>query len=130
MFVSISDLSDVEATAVRYFRLWFEGADSQKVIEQNFTISLGYMDGYRASRSFGALCDLLLKKGRRDLVKLSVSSDWVGVGEHCFSQLISSSIYSDRDDAMLISFFLVSPEVAPVLFDLAQASGLAIKRMY
>ena len=129
MFVSIFDLTDVESTAVRYFRLWYDGTESQKIVEKNFTISLGYMDGYKASRSFGNMCDLLSKKGRRNLVRRPVSSEWVGMGEHCFCQLIHSSIHFKRDTAMLICFFLVSPEVAPNLFNLAQASGLALKSM-
>ena len=129
MFVTISELNDVEATALRYFRLWYAGTCSQQIVEKNFTISLGYAHGYKAFRSFGTMCELLLERGRRDLVKHPVTSDWVGLGERCFCQLISNSIYSDRDDAMLISFFLVSPEVAPILFNLAQVSGLAIKRL-
>ena len=130
MCFSIFDLTEVEATAVRYFRLWYDGTNSKRIVEKNFIISLGYMSGYKAARSFGALCDVLKTEGRRDLVRYPIASNRVGLGERCFSKLIQGSMHSDRDSSMLICFFLVSPDFAPILYKLAQNSALAIKRMY
>jgi hypothetical protein len=126
----ISDLNDVEYTAVMYFRLCCSGLESQNQIARNFRISLGYADGYKATKSFGDLCDLILKKGRRSLISHPVGFKYVGADENCFSQLILTASSSDREDALLIAMLLAPPSLAPILYGLAQEAGLAIKRMF
>lgn len=125
----VSDLAPVEAGAVFYLRLWCDGPDAQGQVAQDFETALGAEGGRKAATSFGHLCDMCVRYGRRPLMRHRVSCKCLGSDEACFANFIGYASEGEREDALLIATTIVRPDVAPSLVELAQEFGLALKRM-
>lgn len=125
----VKELSPVEAGAVLYLRLWCDGPDAQAQVWNDFATALGPERGQKALRSFGSLCDLCARHGRRPLMRHHVNCKCLGADESCFANFIGYACDGEREDALLIATTIVRPDMAPSLVGLAQDFGLALKRM-
>ncbi|MDO9639928.1 MAG: hypothetical protein Q7J44_15425 [Pseudotabrizicola sp.] len=125
----VTELDAVEAGAVRYLRLWGEGAVAQRHVRTDFASALGVDAGQRALQAFAELCDHCLHYGRRPLVRHQVMCRCLGADEACFANFIAAAAEGDREDAILIATLLVRADMAMCLFDHAATVGHALRRM-
>lgn len=125
----IDELGPIEAGAVLYLRLWCDGPDARDQVVNDFSEALGTQQGHRATRSFGMLCDLCVRHGRRPLLRHHVTCACLGSDESCFANFIGYASEGAREDAMLIASTFVRPDMAGSLVGLAEEFGLALRRM-
>jgi len=125
----IRDLGPVEAGAVLYLRLWCEGSGSRDRLCADFHTSLGAEVGQQAVRSIDEICDMLLRYGRRPLLRHHLACTCVGADEACFANFIAAASEGDREDAALIATLLVRADLALCLLKQAETVGLALKQM-
>lgn len=125
----ISDLSDIEAASVLYFRMWFDGPTTQAQVTSDIKAILGQAHGKAALRSFEQLCNLFSRYGRRPLMRHSVMCKCLGSDESCFANFIATATDGDHEDAMLIATLFVRGDMAPLIASLAADFGLALKKM-
>lgn len=125
----ITELDSIEAASVIYLRLWSDGPDAQAQVSSDFASGLGPDQGRKALKSFGDLCALCARHGRRPLLRHSLECKCLGADESCFANFIATAATGDREDAMLIATLLVRPDVAPLITSLANDVGLAFMRM-
>ena len=125
----ITELGPIEAAAVLYLRLWCDGPQAQSQVWNDFATALGPENGRKALKSFETLCDLCVRHGRRPLMRHHISCKCLGADESCFATFVGYASDGDREDALLIATTIVRPDMAPVLVGVAEAFGLALKRM-
>jgi hypothetical protein len=125
----VTELGPVEAGAVLYLRLWCDGPEAQTQVINDFSTALGRQGGEQAVKSFGTLCDLCVRHGRRPLMRHHVTCKCLGADESCFANFIGYASEGEREDALLIATTIVSPNMAPTLVGLAQDFGLALRKM-
>lgn len=125
----IGDLGPVEAGAVLYIRLWCEGSCSRARLCADFHTSLGAEAGQRAVRCIDEICGMLLRHGRRPLMRHHLACTCVGADEACFANFIAAASEGDREDAALIATLLVRADLALCLMNHAQTVGLALRQM-
>lgn len=125
----LTDLDGIEATSVRYLRLWDEGADAQALVWNDLATRLGTAKGSKALQCFEGLCALCSRHGRRPLKRHPVRCRCLGADEACFAAFIATAATGAREDAMLMATLLVRPDVAPLMASLAADFGLALLRM-
>ncbi len=125
----ISDLSDIEAASVLYFRMWFDGPVTQAQVSADIMAVLGQTHGESALRAFDQLCSLCSKYGRHPLMRHSVMCKCLGSDESCFANFIATATDGDHEDAMLIATLFVRGDMAPLIASLAADFGVALKKM-
>lgn len=125
----IADLSEIEAAAVLYLRLWFDGEDSQARVWNDFATLLGPERGRAALRTCEQLFGLCAAHARRPLMRHSVMCACVGSDEACFCNFIATALEGDREDALLIATLLVRADHAPALTALGLDYALALRHM-
>jgi hypothetical protein len=125
----ITELDAIQAASIIYLRLWHDGPDSQANVWNDFTSSLGIVQGKNALQSFEDLCKMCSQHGRRPLMRHSVDCKCLGADEACFANFIATAATGEREDAMLIATLLVRPDVAPLITAFAADFGLALLRM-
>ena len=125
----VAELDPVEAGAVLYLRSWCEGPDARARMRQDFVAVLGPDRGSDALRAFDTLCDLCARYGRRPLMRHQVACKCLGADESCFAHFVGYASEGQREDALLIATTIVRPDMAPLLVDVAQHFGLALRRM-
>lgn len=125
----ITELNGIEAASVIYLRLWCDGPDAQAQVWNDFASGLGPDQGRKALESFGDLCSLCTRHGRRPLMRHAVRCKCLGADESCFANFIATAATGEREDAMLIATLLVRPDVAPLIASLAADVGHAFLRM-
>lgn len=125
----VTELGPIEAGAVLYLRLRCDGPDAQAQVWSDFATALGASHGRKALTSFGTLCDLCVRHGRRPLMRHHVTCKRLGADEPCFANFIGYASEGEREDAILIAATMVRPDMALPLVDLAQGFDLALKRM-
>lgn len=125
----IDEISPVEASAVLYLRMWFDGPDAQTQVWQDFASCLGPDMGQKALDSFGKLCSLCAKYGRRPLLRHGVHCKCLGGDESCFANFIGYASDGDTEDAFLMAANIVPPTLAHELVVLAKEFGTALKRL-
>lgn len=125
----MTDLDPIEAGAVLYFRLWFDGPDSQVQVWNDLAAGLGTSTGRAVLQSFEQLCHLCVHHGRRPLMRHDVTCRCLGADESCFANFVANAADGNREDAMLIATLLVRADMAPSLVAAAEDFGLALKQM-
>ena len=53
----------------------------------------------------------------------------LGADEACFARVVADASEGAREDAMLVAALMVRPDMAPAAVHLAEALGLALKRL-
>lgn len=125
----VTELDPVEAGAVLYLRLWCDGPEGQAQVWKDFATTLGPQQARKVLHSFGSLCDLCERHGRRPLMRHHVTCKCLGADESCFALFIGYASAAEREDALMIAMTLVRPDVAMPLVDLAQDFGMALRQM-
>ncbi len=125
----VAELTPIEAGAVLYLRLWFDGLESQAQVWNDFATALGAEKGRKALRSLEQLCDLCVRHGRRPLMRHHVACKCLGADESCFANFIGYAVDGEHEDALFIATTIVRPDFAPSLVGLAQEFGLALRCM-
>ena len=121
-------LDKFDVLALSYFRLWYNGNEGRKKAERDFTINLGYVEGYKATRSLGRLFELLLTQSKRKLISLPIGDARYNENERWFAELLASSVEeSDKENFFFISRLLPN-HVVPSVVSLAKDLGGAIKK--
>ena len=116
----LSALTRTEFLSIFYLRCFSENINSKKVLADEFSYYLGKKRGLKVLSSLDNLYDLLLKKGRKDLILHSISCNYVGVDENSFIHLISCSICKEKNDALLIATIMTNSHTARSLIKHAQ----------
>lgn len=125
----LDEVSDIESSAVLYFRLWCNGPAAQSQMWNDFATSLGSDQGRVALKAFERLYGLIFMHRRRQLMRHDVACRCLGGDEAIFANFIAAATRGDREDAMLMASLLVRSDIAVTLTDLAQQFGLAIRRI-
>lgn len=125
----LREMDNVEANAVRFLRLWYDGPEAQASVWNALATSLGTRHARSALRSFEELCALCAQHGRRPLMRHSVGCTCLGGDEACFAHIVCSAAEGAPEDAFLLAVNIVRPDVAAAVVSLAQEFGLALRRM-
>jgi hypothetical protein len=125
----LSDLDWLEATSIRYLRLWCDGPESQAQVWTELSTALGPDRGREVLRGFEEMCGLCFKFGRRPLMRHGVQCPCVGSDECCFAHFVATAVEGEREDALMFAMLLVRPDMAPLLAALASDFGLALRRL-
>ena len=125
----INDYDGIEAAAVIYLRMWFDGPQERRNMHEDLRQSLGAAKAGKAFQALGDLFSLCATHGRRPLMRHSSTCKCVGADEACFARFICAAAEGEREDAMLIATLIVRPDVAPIITALATDFGLALKQM-
>lgn len=125
----LSELSNLEAGAVIYLRMWCDGAEGQTMVWNDFALALGAEQGRQALQSFGDLCGMCVRHGRRPLIRHSVNCKCLGSDESCFANFVAAATEGDHNDAMMIASLMVRADFAPIITALANDFGVALKQM-
>lgn len=85
----LHDLDPVEASAVIYLRMWFDGPDAQSLVWNDFATALGPRAGRKELQNFEQMCSLCAKHGRRPLVRHQVQCRCLGGDEATFANIVA-----------------------------------------
>lgn len=125
----LDEITPVEAGAVVYLRLWFEGAYGQDQVWQDFQKTLGNEGARGALQTLERLCSICAHHGRRPLARHGVNCRCLGGDEACFATFVSYACEGDREDAFLMAANLVRPEMASALVVLAEEFGAVLRKV-
>lgn len=123
----IAHLPATEAWWVRALRLWCDGADGQAALRDQLANQLGDEAAETFFARFTDLVALLLRHGRRPLMRHGLGCECVGADEAVFALFCAQAV-GDREEAMMIACLLVRADVAPIAVSLAQTLGLDLMR--
>jgi hypothetical protein len=124
------ELPEVEQGAVACLRLWCEGPETQARLWNDLAHALGSAHGGTALKALEQLLGLILRHGRRPLMRHGLDCRCVGGDECAFANLVAAAAEGEREDALLIASLLVRPGLAPEAVELAGQFGLALRRMH
>ena len=125
----LSELGPVEANAVRCLRQWCDGESARAGLIADLALGLGPGAGPDAVNCLRGLCDLLVRHGRRPLMRHDVACACLGADEACFANLVAAAANGAREDAMLMATLMARPDQSPWIAALAEDFGLALKRL-
>ena len=125
----LSDLSPIEATAVRHLRQWFSSPETRLDMRDDVSDRLGPELCEIALETFGQLCKLCVEHGRRPLMRHGLTCDCLGADENCFANMIAAAADGQVDDTMLFASLIVRPSMARELLPLASEFGHLLRQM-
>ncbi|NNU79136.1 hypothetical protein HMH01_01675 [Halovulum dunhuangense] len=125
----VSQLDAVETGAVYALRLWFDGPEAQAEVWNSFASTLGPKAGRTALQALEQLFEILVRHGRRPLMRHDVACKCLGADEAFFATLIATAADGDREEAAMIASTLVRADMALFVAEPAQVFGLALKRL-
>ena len=114
--------------AIRLLRMACESPLSRAAAFEDLALALGPLGADAAMTRFDALLDLMLRHGRRALMRHGTSCSCVGSDEAVFAHFVTTAARGEREDAVLIATLLVRADVALPLADLARDLGLSLMR--
>lgn len=116
-----------EAWWIRALRLWCDGLDGQIMLRDELCARMGPDNAEAFFTRFTDLVALLLRHGRRPLMRHGVTCDCVGADEAVFALFCAQAVH-DREEAMMIACLIMRADVAPIAVSLAQTLGLDLAR--
>ena len=125
----IADLTEVEATAVVYLRIWYCGSAGKAKIHQNLSLGLGRRVARDAVSSFEKLCFFAVQHGRCQFLPGALGCQCLNAGEAVFANLIANASFGQRDAAVETATLLVDPDVAETVAKLAEDCGAAFRQV-
>ncbi|MEM7237377.1 MAG: hypothetical protein AAF501_06080 [Pseudomonadota bacterium] len=114
---------------MRYLRLWCHGTESRNQIEQDFRDALGRRHGSRAAATLNMMFDVVVRHGRRPLMRHDVACKCLGGDESALANMVGAAVAGEREDAALLAALLVRPDMAFALATSAEQAGLALQQM-
>lgn len=125
----LSDLTCIEAAAVRHLRQWFTSPETRLDMHDDVTSLLGPDLTGVAIEAFGQLCTLCVRHGRRPLVRHGMQCACLGADENCFANMIAAAADGQVDDTLLFASLIVRPSMARELLPLASQFGYLLRQM-
>jgi hypothetical protein len=125
----LAELEPVEAGAVTYLRMWFDGAEAREQVRRDLASALGADRGEAAAQRVETMFELCVQYARRPLMRHGVQCKCLGADESCFANFIGYASDGAREDAFLMAANIVRPDMAASLVGLAEEFGLALKAM-
>jgi len=126
---ALSELTCIEATAVRHLRQWFTSPKTRLEMRDNLTSLLGPDLTDVAIEAFGQLCTLCVRHGRRPLVRHGMQCACLGADENCFANMIAAAADGQTEDTLLFASLIVHPSKARELLPLATQFGYLLRQM-
>jgi hypothetical protein len=123
----IALLPDLEAWWVRALRLWCDGEAGQGALRDQLTAHMGAEAAETFFARFTDLMALMMRHGRRPLMRHALECDCVGADEAVFALFCAQAV-GDREEAMMIACLILRADVAPIAVSLAQTLGLDLSR--
>jgi hypothetical protein len=125
----LSELSEVEAAAVCFLRLWCENPETQRQAIEDLNTLLGPERGPVAIDSLQQMCDMFSRFARRPVMRHHSGCSCLGADEACFANMVIEAAAGQREDAMLFAMLIVRADFAPALAGLAEQFGLALSAL-
>lgn len=125
----LSDLTPIEATAVRHLRQWFDSPETRLDMRDGLNSLLGPELAETALETFGQICMLCVQHGRRPLIRHGMQCACLGADENCFANMIGAAADGRIDDTMLFASLIVRPSMARELLPLASEFGYLLRQM-
>ncbi|AZV77401.1 hypothetical protein EBB79_05510 [Parasedimentitalea marina] len=125
----LSELTSVEATAVRHLRQWFTTPETRLEMRDDVTKALGPDLSDIAIETFGKLCMLCVQHGRRPLVRHGMTCSCLGADENCFANMIAAAADGQIEDTLMFASLIVRPSRARELLPLASQFGHLLRQM-
>ncbi|MEM8790186.1 MAG: hypothetical protein AAGE80_01110 [Pseudomonadota bacterium] len=125
----LSELPEVEATAVRYLRMWCEGPEHQEEVWNDLTAHLGPHEGRIAMRSLEELCSLIAERGRRPLMRHDICCKCLGGDEAAFANLVGAAGDGVEQDSLLFAALLVDGQRALCAVRLANRIASSLSQL-
>ena len=121
------DIEEEEFLFISYFRSYCDGYESRIKLQDVFISNLGVEEGYATLDALDSFCELIYKKGRRQLIRHDVSCECIGADENCLCQLVFSACEENIDDAKLIGTLITDAYLAEEITMLARKIGMSIR---
>ena len=122
------DIHQEEALFISYFRSCCDGYEGRLRLQEVLISNFGIENGYATLNALEQFCELIYKKGRRQLIRHEISCECVGADENCLSQLVFSACEDDLEDAKLIGTLITDAFLAEEITMLARKIGLSIRK--
>ena len=119
------DLTDVEAMAVVYLRIWYSGIEGKRKIQNNFAMGLGQTLGQEATDAFEQLCFFGVQHGCCRISPGALSCRHVNSGEALFANLIANGAFGDRSGLRDVAAVMVGDVSKDSFSALAATVGAA-----
>ena len=116
---TLADLPMLEQGAVVLMRQWCQDEQGRIAVAQDFTRALGE-DGAQAVNLLAHLITLIVRYGRRPMMRHDLTCTCIGGDESAFAQMIAAAAAGDRDDAMAFALTMMPAEIA---FEAVQTAG-------
>ena len=116
---TLADLPMLEQGAVVLMRQWCQDEPGRIAVAQDFTRALGE-DGAQAVNLLAHLITLIVRYGRRPMMRHDLTCTCIGGDESAFAQMIAAAAAGDRDDAMAFALTMMPAEIA---FEAVQTAG-------
>ena len=123
----LDTVPDVEATAVLCLRLWCDGPEAQAGLWNEVAVALGAPRGRAALKAFERLVGLVVRHGRRPLMRHQLACRCIGADEAVFGGLVAAAANGDAAEARLFAGLLVGPEHVAEALGLAREAGPALR---
>jgi len=115
-----------QGVVVRALRHW-DGVGSD-ALDDVLPDALAGADGVAGRAALEDLLEILMRHGRRPLVRHAPGCPWVGADEAVLAHFVSVAATGEAEDAMLIASLLVEGPLLPCLLGAAQELGLRLRR--
>lgn len=122
----LDTLDPLDGLAVRAFRLWCDGGPER--LAEGLDAALGSPFGGQAAAAFDALCRGCVQSCRRPLLRHGPACPCLGADEAALAELLRLATEGEREDALMLACVMVRIDRAPLLVELAQRAGLALRR--
>ena len=122
----VHELPVLEQGAILLLRQWCDGDDGRTRISEDFASVFSTQQAAQNINHLGYLITLLVRYGRRPLVRHDLACGCFGGDESVFAQMIGAAVAGEREDAMAFALTLLAPEFAYEAVQAAEAVGHAI----
>ena len=125
----LTDLPELEATAILYLRLWCHAPEAQAEVWNELVDVFGADRARKELQTFETLVGTMMRNARRPLMRHQLSCQCVGADEAAFANFIGAAGSGEREDAMLLASLMVKPDIAPFVTGLAETFGLCLRQL-
>ncbi|MCA1335216.1 hypothetical protein [Pseudooceanicola marinus] len=117
-----------EALVIGALRARCDGAAAHGTFVDELAGLMGPATAERIEAALDGFFDLVLRHGRRPVLRHSASCACVGADEAVLAHLVSIATGGDSEDAMLMACLLVRADMAPAVVSQARLLGLELQR--
>ncbi len=125
----MEELPKLEATIIRYLRLWCDTPESQTEVWRDFYAFFGRDEARNHMVQFETLLSNVMIHSRRPLQRHQVRCSCVGGDENAFANFVVAATMGEREDALLFAINFMRPDMAMTVVNLAGPVGLTLSQM-